>query len=239
MSQAALRNDAPSWRAIREQLAERCTPSGLDVVHAFHSATFDRIRAAGSEIEQFGQTDRLALLIGNTRALWPRFMAHIAACESLAADPLDAFVEARVREALAGMPPLRRAVYWAHGRPAQPFQRLAELSGLASLSPSHLSVHRDHGPWLALRAVVIVDSEPPTEPDRVEREPCAGCEKPCLAPFDHALTRSPGAPTSQDIARHARDWIAVRDACPVGRGARYGEQQLLYHYTGDTRVLTQ
>jgi methylmalonic aciduria homocystinuria type C protein len=30
-----------------------------------------------------------------------------------------------------------------------------------------------------------------------------------------------------------RSWLAVRDACPVGRSARYAEEQIAYHYTKD------
>ncbi len=47
-------------------------------------------------------------------------------------------------------------------------QRLAHASGLARLSPSHLSVHGTDGPWIALRAAVVIDIEgqsgPPREP---------------------------------------------------------------------------
>lgn len=32
-------------------------------------------------------------------------------------------------------------------------------------------------------------------------------------------------------------WIAVRDACPIGREHRYPEDQLRYHYTKDRSLL--
>jgi hypothetical protein len=36
---------------------------------------------------------------------------------------------------------------------------------------------------------------------------------------------------------HWEDWLAVRDACPVGRHFRYPEGQLRYHYTRDASAL--
>lgn len=34
-----------------------------------------------------------------------------------------------------------------------------------------------------------------------------------------------------------RRWLAVRDACPVGRAHRYSDAQIAYHYTKDRGVL--
>ena len=33
------------------------------------------------------------------------------------------------------------------------------------------------------------------------------------------------------------DWLGVRDACPVAREARYGEDQIRYHYAKDPTAL--
>jgi methylmalonic aciduria homocystinuria type C protein len=80
--------------------------------------------------------------------------------------------------------------------------------------------------------VLIVDIDGPQSapPDPVRT--CLGCTAPCLAPFERALAAS--APLSDSsIAEHAADWIAVRDACPVGRDFRYGEDQLAYHYRAE------
>jgi hypothetical protein len=32
-------------------------------------------------------------------------------------------------------------------------------------------------------------------------------------------------------------WLAVRDACPVGRAHRYDDDQLRYHYAGERDAL--
>ncbi|MGH8586497.1 MAG: hypothetical protein ACREWE_10055 [Gammaproteobacteria bacterium] len=46
---------------------------------------------------------------------------------------------------------------WARPPRRVAMQRLAHLSGLAYLSPSHLNVHATYGPWIALRAAVVID----------------------------------------------------------------------------------
>lgn len=102
---------------------------------------------------------------------------------------------------------------------------MAEAIGFAALSPSHLSLHPEHGPWIGLRAIVIAERpyEGPARPPLPR--PCDGCERPCMGALDEALARGDAASW--------RDWLAVRDACPVGRGSRYGAAQIRYHYTKD------
>jgi methylmalonic aciduria homocystinuria type C protein len=48
------------------------------------------------------------------------------------------------------------------------------------------------------------------------------------------LSREPDA---ANIAVHADAWIDVRDACPIGKGARYSDAQVRYHYTKDRAYL--
>ena len=46
------------------------------------------------------------------------------------------------------------------------------------------------------------------------------------------------APPSHDsVTRDWRLWLAVRDACPLGREHRYDDDQLRYHYTKDVAAL--
>jgi methylmalonic aciduria homocystinuria type C protein len=179
--------------------------AGLDIAHAFDARAVDWL--AGRE--------RCGLLIGNTRALWPVF------CEAmrdpaLAAHehPLDHYVEQTIERAF----PAAR-VFYSHRRYGEaylPFQQLAVATGLGALSEGGLVIHPVYGPWLALRAVILVDDEP------VSRSPC---EKPCHC----------DATCSTALARALdggdwRAWLAVRDACTL-REHRYSDEQIRYHYT--------
>lgn len=187
---------------MREALAA----AGFDIVHAFDPrvcgvpAIVDPARPVG-------------LLVGNTRALWP----HFVAAREPVPHPLDRYTERVIG-------PLTDHVFYAHrqyGGAFLPFQRIAVAAGFGALSPSQLVIHPEYGPWFGLRAVILVEGEPPVR--RPIASPCA-CGAACRAAFDHAMTIAGGP-------ERAAAWLAVRDACPVGRAYRYSEEQIFHHYS--------
>lgn len=161
------------------------------------------------------------LLVGNTRALWDVFTRSRREEE----DPLDRYVERAVREVFPSA-----VIRWAHVPPFFPIQQVARDAGLAWLSDSHLSVHPIYGPWIALRAVVEGDFgavAPPIAP------PC-DCARGCGPAFARACAA--GVPREpRDLIDTWKLWLAVRDACPVGREHRYSDEQLRHHYFGAAR----
>lgn len=182
----------------------------------------------------FGRANSLGLLIAHTRALWAPFVAAWRRDAALRAypHPLDRYTESRLAPLLRELG-LRGTVRGSHLRPPRrvAIQRLAALSGLAALSPAGLNVHRVHGPWIGLRAAIAFDAAAPrallAPPARLA---CDACPHACLPAFARALV-TPDGPD----AWHT--WLAVRDACPLGRTARYEEAQVRYHYTKDRRLL--
>jgi len=214
-----------------ETIANACSERGLDLVHAFG---IDRRLPAGSalrclELPDFGRPRALGLLIGNSRALWPVFESALRDQAALreAAHPLDCYVVTAVNEARAALA-ARSFARFAHLAEPNlvPIQRIAEEVGFAHLAPSHLSIHPAHGPWIALRAVVVVDLDGPA-PLPPAPDPCTPCNKPCLVALAHAVAHP----------EDWRAWLSIRDACPVARGSRYGEAQVTYHYTKDRALL--
>jgi cyanocobalamin reductase (cyanide-eliminating) / alkylcobalamin dealkylase len=169
-----------------------------------------------------GLTGR-GLLVGNTRALWPIFVAARAADPALLAshDPLDLYTERTIAAAFPGA-----RAWFAHRQydgAYLPFQRIAVTAGLGALAPTQLVIHPIYGPWFALRAVVALDGDPPPlAPPLMYRCTCE-----CEARLADALQ-----------ARDWRAWLAVRDACCVGREFRYGDSQLAYHYTKALELLS-
>lgn len=215
------------------RFAGACAEAGLDLTFAFSVGQYNRQAADDQRLFDFGRTDALGVLVGNTRQLWPVFKGALSADPALAADtdPLDRYVTARLGELASRTLSRPFQLVLAHAPPPFPLQRLAEAIGFAALSPSHLAIHPEHGPWLALRAVVLVDVEGPPASGRPVASPCRGCSAPCVPALRHALAVTPTPLSERGIAEHAADWIAIRDACPVGRASRYGEEQLSYHYT--------
>jgi len=207
-------------RLMLEQLRRRCVAGGFELVVPFDVADFNSGAAPDQRLPDHGRPHALGVVVGNTRGLWPVFLA---ACRrdpatALQPDPLDGYTVAIVSGAAEATGHAFVALWGhtMHPRPI-PIQRVAEVAGLARIAPCHLSVHPQLGPWLALRAVLVLDAEPQPSPSL--DHPCAGCARPCMEALDRALP-------STDW----RKWLAVRDACPLGRTARYSEAQVAYHY---------
>jgi hypothetical protein len=186
--------------------------AGFDLAHAFDTA----LAARSPGLAVLGGPARLGLLVGNTRALWPPFQAALRADPALAGDPdpLDHYCEQVVT---SSFPPGTR-IYFGH-RPYHgaflPLQRLAALTGLGVIAPSHLVIHPIYGPWLALRAIVIVDGSPPARLPIAQ--PCQ-CTTACGDAFRRA-----------QCSRDPLDWLAVRERCAL-QAFRYSDDQIIYHY---------
>ena len=184
--------------------------AGLDILHRFDA------RAIAHELAlPMLATHPVGILVGNTRALWP----HFVAAREPVADPLEHYVE-RAIDAL-GLP-----CFYAHRRydgAFLPFQRVAVAAGLGTLSATGLVIHPSFGPWFALRAIVLADGDPPP---RVAISPPCTCEAPCLTALATAVSH-----------RDWHLWLAVRDACPVGRSWRYDDAQIVYHYTRALKLM--
>jgi methylmalonic aciduria homocystinuria type C protein len=192
--------------------------AGFDIAHAFDA------QAAAREpgLERLAGPARLGLLIGNTRALWPPFTAALGE-PALAADPdpLDRYTERTLDAAFPG--PAR--IYYGHRRYGDgflPLQRLAAITGLGALAPHHLVIHPVYGPWFALRAIVVLDGEPPARAPIPQ--PCR-CDGSCEAAFQRALQ-----------TLDSRDWLALRDSCSL-RAWRYSDDEIHYHYSRMQRRL--
>jgi hypothetical protein len=124
--------------------------------------------------------------------------------------------------------------YQGHTRvQAVPMQRIGCVSGAAALGPAHLSVHPEHGPWFAIRAIVVLDAPAPVLPNVELREPCESCAAPCK----QALQRALALAGAGSVEQNWQAWLAVRDVCPASPGARYSDTQIRYHYQKDPAAL--
>lgn len=223
-----------AWQTVVNGLAGRCAAAGLDLVQPFDVAWYNRIVDGAFKLPDLGRTSALGILVGHTRALWDRLVEAIRENPRALDEnhPLDAYVRAAVRDALRPLAQ-RCEVRFADEPPPRriAMQRLAHVSGLAHLSPSHLCVHPTYGPWIALRAAVVVEVDGPSVPPELST-PCPDCERDCMPMFRRAIAA--GAPQDHAaIERNWELWLAVRDACPVGRSYRYSDDQIRYHYAKD------
>jgi methylmalonic aciduria homocystinuria type C protein len=230
----------PAWQAVHAALADAYVAAGLDLVQPFAVSWYNAVVAEPQRLPTFGRDECLGILIGNTRALWPRFLGALAADpRRLAADdPLDDYVESVVNAACAGLSFSWECV-WAHGSRRIAIQQLAQQAGVAYLSPGRLSVHSIFGPWIALRAAIVVDVDGPSGPSPLVAPPCDDCHVRCQPAFARAAATLIEPVNQAAVTPHWRLWLAARDACPLGCAYRYDDAQIGYHYTKDKDFLRQ
>jgi methylmalonic aciduria homocystinuria type C protein len=209
-------------------IARRCHQVGLDLSAVTSVGRYNDQVDAPFHLP--GDRTSSVIVLGNTRAMWPHLDRFVGSSSQPLTDPVDTYVEhviSGVTADIAGVIDVR----YSHEPPPRriAIQRLADVAGLAWLSPSHLCIHPMFGPWIALRAAVVLDQPAPAAASRLE-PPCH-CSAHCLPKLREALVA--GEPTNAaQLIEHWRLWLAMRDACPVGRQHRYDDEQIVYHYIG-------
>ena len=224
----------PAHEDLARAIGRRCAEGGVDLHATCAKADYDAAVPPAYALPDVGRARALVVVLGNTRALWPHVRDAVARGEH---DPVDAHVARVVTDAvdaaLAARSPRPRAeIRFAPEPPPRrvAMQRLAHVAGLAWLAPSHVCVHPVFGPWIALRAAVVIDVDGPAP--RPPAAPPCDCATGCQPALERALAAGPPEDQAELRARW-RLWLAVRDACPVGRAHRYDDDQLRYHYAGE------
>ncbi|MEO8182071.1 MAG: hypothetical protein ABI895_24820 [Deltaproteobacteria bacterium] len=236
-----LASQGASAQAI-DQVRRECAAAGFDLVQPLQVGWYNAQVSGSLRLEDYGSAGNLALVIGNTRALWEPFLHALSNDPALlsAAHPLYTYTEQCVTRAASG---LRRpwCLRWSHsgGQQLVAMQRLAHAAGLAYLSESQLSVHAKYGPWIGLRAALSIDLPGPSGPPPQLAHPCAGCAGRCRPALERAIAAITGTVDDAAVAQHWQLWLACRDACPTGRQYRYADEQILYHYRKDRNQLRQ
>lgn len=217
---------------VAARVAAACERAGLDLSALCRVGAYNREIPPPFQLPDAGDPERAVLVIGNTRALWPHFIAYLRADPERIdrPHPLQDYVERAVNAAVADEPAALETRF-THEPPPRRFsaQRLAHVAGLAYLGASHLCVHPTVGPWLALRAAIVLDETGPAQMSVPLSHPCGDCTRQCEPLLHRAVAGGPDGPWTA--------WLAMRDACPVGRAYRYGDDQIHYHYLKDREVL--
>lgn len=205
--------------------------TGLRLSGGFNPVPADAVPAVAP-----GRPALTLLLLGlDGRAGWDRFAASPEAADG-GPDPLDRW-SARVVGAIAAKAGAR-ALFPFAGPPWLPFQRWAQRAEPVFPSPLGLLIHAESGLWhgyrgaLALADVVAVPARPEVDP------PCRSCaERPCLFACPVGAFRE-GAYDVAACAAHIEtpagkacleEGCRARGACPVGREAAYGPDQIRFH----------
>jgi methylmalonic aciduria homocystinuria type C protein len=245
--QAAAEQAAAEQAALEPTLAalrSACEAAGFDLLQPLQVGWYNAQVSGNLRLEDYGSPSKLAFVIGNTRALWPKFLAALRAEPALLSEahPLYAYTEHCLTRA-AALLPARWTLRWSHagGALLVAMQRLAHAAGLAYLSESQLSVHAQYGPWIGLRAALSVDLPGPPGPAPQLAHPCGTCQGRCRPAFEQAIAMVTGnsAGLERAVRRDWQLWLACRDACPTGQRFRYSDDQIRYHYLKERDQLRQ
>ncbi|KAL1504126.1 hypothetical protein AB1Y20_010536 [Prymnesium parvum] len=194
--------------------------------------------------------DALALLIGNSKAMWPVFLRWMRdRIGSQLADPVDSFAAETIGNAVAhAAGDTRYEIFWAADFSPErlvDMNRAAFVSGLCYFSDeTFLSIHPTFGPWVAFRAVVVLDlpadglgAPPAPMPPLLSKEESIAAK----AAFEEAMAASSAVDLSCSgmTADIATKWAAMRDCVSLGREHKYSALQSEYHYTKNRDVLVR
>lgn len=214
---------------VRE-LSLQFASQGLDIVQPFCIGSYNvPERKAGQALPDYGRGAAcMALLIGNTKAMWDHFIKAVSSETELLSNenPLDKFAEQAVASAIAAtssMQGIAHEVRFSHDTSPSGFVDMlwaAQVSGLAYKNDAaHLCVHPVYGPWFALRAVVVVD---------VDGAAFAGQQrlaKPALDPVKETqleeMAKQLLASSQGSWKDQWKGWLGLRDACCPAEAAKY------------------
>ena len=95
---AAVLNPLITHDPLVSAIRTGCDAAGFDLVHPFSTRWYNDAVDADLRLPDFGRDDALAVLVANTRALWPAFQLALQIDPGWADrhNPLDEYAEARI-----------------------------------------------------------------------------------------------------------------------------------------------
>jgi hypothetical protein len=223
-------------------LEDALAAHGLNLVGATALRSYDALAPREHALAGLLPGAESAIVIGNGGpAFWNAFRAFCARHPELERrpDPLDAFtqlvVEEAVRPVVGGLP--SRIVY-PFRFPDDPvsFVQLAECAGLGRRSLLGLLVHPTFGPWIALRAAVLVPVVIEAARPADGFDPCPTCvERACVSACPAGAISDGGWDIPRCAAHRLRDddecarRCHARFDCVIGREHRQAPEELAYH----------
>lgn len=241
---------------VLARLQAALAQQGLDVAQPFNVQSYNdavKSKPVIPQLPDFGRGATAAICVGNSKLLWPAFIQHLSSnAEFLSQQhPLDAFVHLSVQRALRAalsQPDCRRAVdsevRFSDGAGEEFVDMLAaaRVSGVAYQDPDiHLCISPQYGPWLALRAVIVLDMDMPDVPALhaapVAAHPFPETREACKALMDDIMAHGGWGAASNRAKFVQLRRMAAPAAVLQAHG--YSDAQIEYHYTKSKDVLAR
>ncbi len=216
------------------RIVARLADAGLGLTGTLPIEIYDALVPEPWRSLRLAASARGALVVGNAgRALWERFVASPE--RALARDPLDAYTR-RVLDEVAQIPDPPAAIgFYADRRDGVylPLVALARRAGFGTPGRVGVLIHPVYGPWLGVRAVLLLAEDVPFHEPAVYA-PCDGCPAPCATACHGKVIGSTGVDAAacyQVRLTHpaCATRCDARSACVVGPEHAYSAEQTAHH----------
>jgi hypothetical protein len=208
--------------------------AGLGLTGTLPISAYDSLVSPPWRSSRLAPGARGAVVVGNAgRALWERFAESPEF--ALPDDPLDGYTRRVLAEAARAWEPGAAVAFYADRREGVylPIVALARRAGFGAPGRIGVLIHPVYGPWIAIRAVLLVPESLREEPQPAF-DPCTGCPAPCVSACVGSAVEAHGLDARRcydtRLAKPAcASACAARSACVVGREHAYAPAQLAHH----------
>ena len=220
-------------------LAARSAGYGFNLVGFVDAAEFDACQPSGRRAADLLPGCGTVFVVGSGgRGLWEHLNRERGAIGAAREDfhPIDDWCEMAGTELVAWLADAGVAARLTQpdDDPSLNFMQLAECAGWGTISPvMGLLLHPEFGPWVSLRAALLLEGQPfgavPAE-QHVPFQPCSTCDRPCVQACPMEVYDGFGGIRTDTCATHRHEGQCgsgcdARRACPVGAAARYGPEE--------------
>jgi hypothetical protein len=222
------------------------TPHGFNLIGTTPIAAYEALVSAQYHLTPLLPQAKTILVIGNGGGdFWNGFRAYCAAHPGYLHEhehPLDDYTVEVIEGTLTPILQNSRTGYrylypfrfWTE--PVS-FMHLARAAGLAGPSILGVVIHPEYGPWMALRAAVLLDQEFSLSPSASGFDPCPTCtERTCIRACPaHAVTAERGWDIPACVQHRLKasadcvEYCCARYNCVYGHAYRYPADELHYH----------
>ena len=229
-----------------DNIIEALAPYGLNLIGTTTVAAYEAFVPSQYHVSLLLPQAKTIIVIGNGGGdFWHGFRAYREARPGSPQDrahPLDDYTVETIETALT--PRLQAAgVTYRYLYPfrfwTEPvsFMHLARAAGLAGPSILGVVIHPHYGPWMALRAALLIDQEASTPPQASGFDPCPTCqERACMKSCPaNAIAPATGWDIPGCVQHRLQvetdcvDYCGARYDCVYGREHRYPLDELQYH----------
>jgi epoxyqueuosine reductase len=231
---------------LLQNITDALSPHGLNLIGTTTVANYEALVPAQYQVAALMAHAKTLIVIGNGGGdFWQGFRTYCDAHPGFRENrehPLDDYTVAVIETTLTPLLHETKATYrylypfrfWTE--PVS-FMHLAQAAGLAGPSILGVMIHPHYGPWIALRAAVLLDQECAAPPVAAGFDPCPTCtERACITACPaRAISSEKGWDIPACVQHRLQvttdciDSCQARYHCVYGREHRYPLDELRYH----------